>query len=373
MLSNYTAQDKNVPDRWTILKLLAWTEGYFKSYNIDSPRLTAEILLCHSLNIRRLDLYLQFDRPLNKDELATYKSLIKRRVKKEPVAYITGNKGFWDSQFAVTTDVLIPRPDTETLVEAALGEIEQKRKGQREVDIVAQNNFSKNNEPEVKESKHIDSKTNIKVLELGTGSGAIAVSLAKTNPDVIFFATDISPKAAIVAKRNSLNAAISLDSVPPASSLHVSTVSSYSVPVRNERYKESLYLPNLSFLVGSWFSPIKHGTRFDIIISNPPYIPTDGISTLQQEVRDYEPRLALDGGPDGISCLREIMLSAPYYLAPDGVLLMEMGFDQKYKVEYEALKISQYEAPVFIKDYAGHNRVVCLKKIRALRGIEAEK
>lgn len=308
--------DKMVPETWTILKLLSWTESYFKSYNIDSPRLTAEILLCHALNISRLDLYLQFDRPLNKDELAAYKSLIKRRVKREPVAYITGIKGFWDSQFTVTSDVLIPRPDTETLVEAALAQIQQK-----------------------KESL----KRKITVLELGTGSGAIAVSLAKANPDVLFFATDISPKAAVVAKNNST----------------IDSETTFSVSAAEAIQKE--HLTNLFFLVGSWFSPIKSSIQFDIIISNPPYIPTDEINNLQQEVQHYEPHLALDGGADGIKCLREIMLSAYGYLSQEGILLMEMGFDQYEKLEQESLKIEKYEKPIFIKDYAGHYRVVLLK------------
>ncbi len=317
--------DKILKETWTILKLLLWTEGYFSSYNIDSPRLTAEILLCHALNIRRIDLYLQFDRPLNKGELSTYKSFIKRRVRREPVEYITGIKGFWESQFTVNSEVLIPRPDTEILVEASLVEIEQKRKKKKE------NNF--------------------KVLELGTGSGAIAISLAKANPDIYFFATDISLRAAIVAKQNSVNEASSL--APPSLDVSMNDLSVY---------REKLYLPNLSFLVGSWFSPIKCGTKFDLIISNPPYIPTGDIDTLQEEVKDYEPRLALDGGQDGLSCLREIMLSTPNYLLSGGVLLMEIGFDQWQRVEHEVALISKYEEATFMKDYAGHNRVVHLKK-----------
>jgi len=291
---------------WTILKLISWTEDYFKSFDVDSPRLTAEILLCHALNIRRLDLYLQFDRPLNQSELATYKALIRRRARKEPVAYITGVKGFWDSQFFVTPDVLIPRPDTETLVEVALALIEQRRGG--------------------------GAKT-IKVLELGTGSGAIIISLARLNPDLLFYATDISPEAVMVARKNYAHVAASQKS-----------------------------LDNLFFLAGSWFSPISPAIRFDLIVSNPPYIPTGDIQTLQQEICEHEPLLALDGGAEGISCLKEIMQSAPDYLEPDGVLLMEMGSDQKQRMQELALMISQYEPPEFIKDYAGHDRLVCLRK-----------
>ncbi len=335
--------NQTVPDTWTIINLLSWTEGYFKSSDIDSPRLTAEILLCHALNIRRLDLYLQFDRPLNKGELATYKSLIKRRVRREPVAYITGTKGFWDSQFLVTPDVLIPRPDTETLVEAAVNLIKNKR--------VEQEQLNKNYR-----YKDTIFRNTIRVLELGTGSGAISISIAKEHPDLIFFATDISPKAAMIAKQNSICASMS-DSLPLSESLPNKSISiSDNTSVSG--------FTNLFFITASWFSPIKQGTKFDVIVSNPPYISTDDIKTLQQDVRDYEPLLALDGGADGISCLREIMVSAPDYLEPDGVLLMEMGFDQKKKVEHEALKTRQYEQPVFIKDYAGHDRVVYLEKLK---------
>ncbi|MBF0378530.1 MAG: peptide chain release factor N(5)-glutamine methyltransferase [Desulfamplus sp.] len=328
--------ENNLSDRWTILKIISWTTNYFKEFDIDSPRLTAEILLCHALNIRRIDLYLQFDRPLNSDELAQYKSLIRRRLKKEPVAYITGSKGFWDSQFIVTPDVLIPRPDTELIVEVALNLIKQK-KNERQNKVEQYSKIEQNiiecNEKIEKHNKSLDQHINI--LELGTGSGAISISLAKENQnssDIIFFATDISLKAAIIAKKNSLNAIM----------------------------KPS---QNLFFLIGSWFSPIKPEAKFDIIISNPPYIPTNDIKTLQEEVRDYEPLLALDGGSDGISSLKEIMRSAHHYLTQDGILLMEMGFDQKEKIELEALKICKYEPPIFIKDYAGHNRVVSLKKI----------
>jgi len=292
---------------WTILKLISWTEEYFKSFDVDSPRLTAEILLCHALTIRRLDLYIQFDRPLNRNELATYKALIKRRAKKEPVAYITGVKGFWDSQFFVTPDVLIPRPDTETLVEAALTLIKRRRGSG-------------------------GAKT-IKVLELGTGSGAIIISLARLNPDLLFYATDISHDAVMVARQNHAHLSASGES-----------------------------LNNLFFLTGSWLTPIRPATQFDIIVSNPPYIPTSDIEILQQEVRDYEPRLALDGGSEGISSLKEIMESAHDYLEPEGVLLMEIAFDQRQKIIDEALLILQYDPPEFIKDYAGHDRVVSLKK-----------
>ncbi|MBF0231552.1 MAG: peptide chain release factor N(5)-glutamine methyltransferase [Desulfamplus sp.] len=346
---------------WTIIRLLAWTEGYFRSFDIDSPRLTAEILLSHVLNIRRLDLYLQFDRPLSTNELALYKALIKRRVEKEPVAYITGVKGFWNSQFFVTPDVLIPRPDTETLVESALALVEQKKQAMKDT-VGVQDNSGKLISML---GKDIYGEKRLKVLELGTGSGAVIISLAMANPDVLFYATDISPDATAVALKNSINlsvsndvsasnaASISSDLSPSDDSLKLSSV---DVPV------ERVGLANLFFLSGSWFLPIKKGVCFDLIVSNPPYIPTSDIKNLQQEVREYEPVLALDGGVEGISCLKEILEAAPDYLESDGFLLIEMGFDQKQRLEHEVVSISKYDKPVFIKDYAGHHRVVSLQK-----------
>jgi len=158
---------------WTIIKILSWTESYFNNYSIDSPRLTAELLLTHCLGIKRLDLYLQHDRPLQKNELSSYKVLIKRRIQNEPLAYITGEKGFFESDFEVSKDVLIPRPDTETIVEEALKIL---------------NTGGGDFKPKT-------------VLELGTGSGAIIVSLAKVLSDHIYFASDISQTALAIAQK----------------------------------------------------------------------------------------------------------------------------------------------------------------------------
>ena len=157
----------------TIMGILSRTESYFTEHSVDSPRLTAEILLAHSLDLRRLDLYLQHDRPLHQNELSDYKALIRRRIQKEPVAYITGEKGFFESDFEVARDVLIPRPETEILVEEALKIL--------------------NHDPS-------DSR-NKKVLELGAGSGAIIVTLAKAEPRHWYMANDISLPALEIAKK----------------------------------------------------------------------------------------------------------------------------------------------------------------------------
>ncbi len=292
----------NINDKsWTILKILNWTQSYFKNHSIDSPRLTAEILLAHSLGIKRLDLYLQYDRPLEQRELSGFKTLIKRRIQHEPVAYITGVKGFYESEFHVTPDVLIPRPDTELMVEQALAVLNNRK----------------------------DEKNPQKVLEMGTGSGAIIVSLAKAASQHLYFATDKSVQAIGVAKKNA-------DRV--------------------------LSCPAIEFCVGSWFSMFSSSQSFDLIVSNPPYIPSQQIGMLQPEIRQYEPRLALDGGRDGLACYRWIIERAVGFLCPGGVMLLEIGSDQKEDICRIMTESSLYYPPEFMPDLAGHDRLVLIKK-----------
>jgi len=296
-------------DPWTIVKVLTWSDGYFKKFDIDSPRLTSELLLSHILDIRRLDLYLQFDRPLNIDELARYRELIQRRVKnREPVAYLTGGKGFWDSDFSVSPHVLIPRPDTETLVEQTILVINQLE----------------------------DDVGKLKILELGTGSGAIIVSLARECPNHLFFASDLSVEAVQIARKNAFDSG---------------SKGGYS-----KDSSEILF----NFWTASWLESIQPGVFFDVIVSNPPYIPSKDISSLKPEIYNHEPVLALDGGEDGCDCLRKIMASAVNCLNPGGSLIMEMGFDQRSLLEKEAGYLPRYHSPQFVKDYAGHDRVVVL-------------
>jgi len=286
---------------WTIITLLSWTDSYLKKYAVDSPRLTAEILLAHCLGIKRLDLYLQYDRPLQKDELADFKILIKRRVKNEPLAYITGEKGFFESDFEVDKGVLIPRPDTETLVEQALKILK----------------------------KYQDHYRPRMVLEMGTGSGAIIVSLAKESPGHLYFANDVSHTALALAKKNA----------------------------------EKLVKNKIKFFAGSWLSALNENLRFDLIVSNPPYIPTGDIGGLAPEIKEFEPLLALDGGIDGADSYRAILKEAHKYLVPGGTLLLEMGYDQKEIIRDISKHCKKYESIHFIRDLAGHNRVVLIKKI----------
>ena len=284
---------------WTIIKILSWTESYFQKHAIDSPRLTAEILLAYCLDIKRLDLYLQHDRPLNQDELSDFKAVIRKRTANQPLAYITGEKGFFEADFKITNDVLIPRPDTETIVEQAL-KILNKDRGTGSMNI----------------------------LELGTGSGAIIISLAKENPHNQYFAGDLSSDALAVAKKNS----------------------------------EEIVNNRINFFCTHWLSSIKASVKFDLIVSNPPYIPSGDISKLQPEIKDFEPMLALDGGEDGLDSIRLILKKAHFYLVPEGVILLEIGFDQKEGVLNIIKKYSQYQSMKFIKDFSGHTRVAIIKK-----------
>ncbi|MBW2296501.1 MAG: peptide chain release factor N(5)-glutamine methyltransferase [Deltaproteobacteria bacterium] len=292
---------QTISDRsWTILNLLKWTTTYFKTHAIDNPRSTAEVLLSHALGLQRIDLYLQFDRPMHADELKIFKALIKRRLAREPVAYITGTREFWSLDFQVTRDVLIPRPETECLVETSLEIMSD------QADACALN-----------------------ILELGTGSGAVTVALASQQSRHHYFASDISVKALAVARMNGI--------------AHEQTA--------------------IHFFAADWLSSVKKaGARFNLILSNPPYIPRPEISGLQPEIHRYEPHQALDGKTDGLGCLQEIIDTAPDCLVPGGFLLLEIGYGQKDQIAKIVGHKGCYDQITFIKDYSGIHRIVRLRK-----------
>ena len=297
----------SIEPEWTIIKLLKWTTSYFKSREIESPRATAEILLAHVLGLKRIDLYLRYDQPLFEEELARFKMLIKRRIKREPVAYILGFKEFWSMEFAVTKDVLIPRPETEFLVEAALKLL-----------------------PEDSLSKPI--RTQKRILEMGTGSGAVILALASMRPHHLFFASDRMVSAAVQAKQNA------------------------------ERH---VLHGHVNFFCSDWFDALGDGKPvFDIIVSNPPYVPRGAIAELQPEIRRYEPISALDGGEDGLSSVKSIVNAAHLYLCQGGYLLLEIGHDQKDDVLKNIEQSERYDNVLFTKDYGGHDRIVQMQKKR---------
>jgi len=284
---------------WTILALIRWADERFNKEGMATPRLDAEVLLAETLGLDRVGLYTHFDQPLHPDELARFKQLILRRLRREPVAYILGRKEFWSIPLHVTPDVLIPRPDSETLVFEALKVLEPE-KGK-----------------------------NLCFLEIGTGSGALSIALAKELPAARGVATDLSPKALVVAEENALRCGV------------------------RERMR---------FLRGDLFQPLGKGEAFDLIVTNPPYVPRGDFPSLMPEVRDYEPRIALDGGEDGLDFFRRALPAVSEYLPPGGWFLAEMGSGQDQKILAIAGKSPGLDSFGFAKDLNGINRVFKARK-----------
>ena len=273
---------------WTVLKVLQWTAGYLQEQGVEGARLDAELLLTEVLRLDRVGLYVNYDRPLEATELAAYRQLVGRRARREPVAYILGRSEFWSLPLKVRPDVLIPRPDTEVLVEEAL-----KRAGDQS-----------------------------RILDVGTGSGAIAIALAHELPNAQVAAIDVSEAALLVAQENaSTNGVVE---------------------------RVSFQLGNLQQLpVGP----------FELIVANPPYIPQGDLAALQPEVRDYEPQLALAGGKDGLDCYRSLAMQSSQCLAAAGWMLLEVGIGQAEAVQQLLTEAGLVE--VFCRnDYAGVARVV---------------
>jgi release factor glutamine methyltransferase len=288
-----------LPAEWTILALIEWTTGYFRKHKIDSPRLDAEVLLAHSLGLRRIDLYLRYDQPLSADELAVFRAIVRRRAAREPVAYITGEREFWGLTLAVDRHVLSPRPETERLVEVALEFLEQAPSGRTPW-----------------------------ALDLGTGSGCIALALAHAFPSLQVVATDLSLRALAVARGN----------------------------LARHRLDDRVHLA-----AGRDLDMIDYrGAGFDLIVCNPPYIPSADIDGLEPEIKDHEPRRALDGGADGLAVYRRIVPAAGRRLRPGGGLILEIGWDQGPAVTRLAQDSGLFAEYACIADYGGHDRVVRL-------------
>lgn len=277
--------------QWRVIDLIEWTTEYFKKQGISSPRLDAELLLGFVRKKERLQLYLDFEKIVPKKQLAQYRELVKKRSQRIPVSYLTNNKEFQSLSFYVDENVLIPRPETEVLVETVLK----------------------------------DKSKNRKLLDIGTGCGAIAVSIAKERPEWEIFATDLLPEVTEVAKRNA----------------------------RKHDLEEKI-----SFLQGDLFEPIDFNMRFDWIVSNPPYIASDKFDDLMPEVRDHEPRIALDGGEDGLDFIRRLIDEAPSFLASEGKIVIEIGFDQGSAVKKLVENNSAYTECDIIQDYSDNDRVV---------------
>jgi release factor glutamine methyltransferase len=251
-------------DRWTVLEVLRWTTGRFEERALDTPRLDAEVMIAAALGLPRVQLYVQFDRPLDATELGVIREHVRRRQAGESVAYIVGRKEFFGLDFAVDHRVLVPRPDTETLVDEALARLRA-----RPSDAAPP-----------------------RIADVGTGSGAIIVALGKHLPGALLFAIDISSDALEVARANAAHHAVAV-----------------------------------TFLDGDLTAPLGPHGPFDLIVANLPYVRTSDLVGLPPEVR-AEPIGALDGGTDGLDLVRRLVVQAPPLLAPGGALVLEIGAGQ---------------------------------------------
>lgn len=251
-------------DPWTISRITAWLAKDLAAKDVSSPRLEAELLVAHALRLRRLDLFLRYDQPLAPDELATLRALIERRRRHEPLAYLTGEREFYGRALAVDRRVLIPRPETEHVVDAVIEDLRARA-------------------PE-----------SPAMLDLCTGSGCVAIACALALPSLSVDAVDLSPDALEVAAAN---------------------VARHGLEARVTLHAGDLYAP-----IGD--------ARFEVISANPPYIPSGEVPGLMPDVSQHEPHLALDGGADGTAVLGPLLEGALARLKPGGLLVVEVGYDQ---------------------------------------------
>jgi len=275
---------------------------------VENPRASAEILLAHLLKMRRIDLYVRYDQPLDGVEVQAFREAVSRRAAGEPAAYIVGTKEFYGMPLSVNRHVLIPRPETEHLVEAAL---------KKAADL------------------KVAAGSRLRILDLGTGSGAVILALAAAVPESLCVASDISFPALRTARENA---------------------------------KRHGLEARIRFVRGDWLSPFAETrTPFDIIVPNPPYVATAVLGDLQPEIR-YEPRQALDGGPDGLNAVRRIVSAAHRLMRPGGALLLEIGYDQKAGAERLIRETGAYRNLAFLRDFSGWDRIVSMEKSSSQAG-----
>ena len=272
--------------------MLTWAIDDFRARGIETPRLDAELLLSKALGATRIQLIVDATRPLAPDELARMRDFVKRRRTREPVAYILGEREFYGRAFRVDARVLVPRPDTETLVDVAL-------ERSRAVSL------------------------SMRALDLCTGSGCVAISLGRERPTASGVATDVSPGALAVARDNALR----------------------------------LGAYNVAFREGDLYAAVDTGRRFDVVTANPPYIAAGEIPSLAPEIREHEPRLALEAGDDGLALLRRVVEGAPAHLVPGGILAVEVGAGEAGDVA-TLFEAAGFDAVEVRRDHGRIERVV---------------
>jgi release factor glutamine methyltransferase len=278
---------------WTVARLLDWTAKFLSEKGSESPRLDTEVLLAHALACKRIELYTRHDEEVADERRQLFKALIRQRVEGCPVAYLVGRKEFYSLELEVSRAVLIPRPDTETVVDECL--------------------------------RLARTMTGPTVLDIGTGSGCLAVAVAKYCKHARVTAVDVSEESLPVAARNAAKHGVS---------------------------------DRIRFLQGDLFASLPADEQFDFVLSNPPYIPHDDIAGLAAGVRDYEPHQALDGGRDGLELFGRLVAEAPRWIKPDGHLLVEIGAPQE-KAAREGIQAQPgFDLAKTVYDSAGHPRVL---------------
>jgi len=279
------------PEAWTVGRLLTWTTQWLGGRGSESPRLDAEVLLAHVRGCSRILLYTAFDQVIGDGERARFRELVKRRGEGEPVAYLTGTKEFFSLPFAVSKAVLVPRPETEQLVV-------------RTIDLLRE-------------------AASPRIADVGTGSGAIAVTLAKHLPNASITAIDVSPEAIAVARGNA---------------------EAHGVADRIEFVKSDL------------FANVDDSRPFDVIVSNPPYVRDDEYDGLPRDVRLHEPKMALVSGPTGVEVIERLVHDAAVRLAPGGWLVVEIGPAEE--AEEAVRRAGGLDPHPTLRDLAGHPRVI---------------
>jgi release factor glutamine methyltransferase len=282
---------------WSIGALLDWTARYLAKKGSEYPRLDAEVLLAHALECRRIDLYTRYEETAPEEARTRFRELVRQRLEGCPVAYLVGRKEFFSLPLEVTPAVLIPRPESEFVVLECL----RLAKGLGE----------------------------LRVLDIGTGSGNLAVTVAHQHRGARVAAVDRSPEALAVAARNAARHGVA---------------------------------DRIRFLAGDLFEPIPVGERFEFILSNPPYIAHEDLDRLPAGVRNYEPLLALDGGPDGFAVFDRLVAQAADYLVPGGYLIVEIGAPQHEMARKRILEVDAYELGETIYDGSRHPRVLRARK-----------
>ena len=291
---------------WTILKLIEWTTEHFQKQEISNPRLESEILLAHVLGKKRIDLYLEFDHPVGSQDLSAYKLLIQRRVKHEPVQYLTGRQEFWSLDFKVGPGVLIPRPETECLVEQVLKRFKS-------------------------QSEHFKDKP-LHILELGTGSGVLSIVLAKELPQSHIWTGDISERALSYALENA---------------------KAHGVSSQINFQKSDLF--------SAFYPSLGSTQKFHLIISNPPYITEEEWGQLPLHIREFEPPEALKGGVQGIDFHLKILDLAPKFLMPQGFVVLEIAPSQGVMLKEYLENQKSIASFDIVQDYEHRERILVVQ------------